>query len=209
MGCNAMSLGRVGCLLFLPRGRRVVGRLGGGGGAGRTHTRRISLPAPQGFERPPPCLLLGRQRAPRAMPGVPALPRLCSTCPHIGGIWWVPWPSLPGGATPTCGWRPPEPGRRVGWPAQPCAAPARVLGLTHQKLTSPVRVQDPGRQGASGPPAATLASVWCQFGDRACLSTAGRGRPGASPQPRLRGPSVVSEADLEQQGVVFRRPAAP
>ena len=87
MGSTAGSRGRVGCLLFLPRGRRVASRLGGGGGgAARTgRATEISVPAPGGCERPPPCLLLGRRRGPRATPGVPASCRLCSTCPHIGG----------------------------------------------------------------------------------------------------------------------------
>ena len=157
------------------------GRPPGGGGAGRTgHATGISVPSPGECGRPPPCLPLGRRRAPCATPGVPTLARLCSTCPHIGGISWAPWPPVPGGAAPTCGWRPLTPGRRVGWPAEPCAAPARGPGLKHRGLVSRARVQYTGRRRAARPPAATLASAWRRFGGRACPSIAAGGRPGAS-----------------------------
>ena len=106
-------------------------RLPGVGGAVRTgHATGISVPSPGGCWRLPPCLQLGRRRAARATPGVPASPRLCSTCPHVEGISLAPWPPVPGGAAPTCGWRPSAPGRRVGWPAERCAAPARGPGPT-------------------------------------------------------------------------------
>ena len=66
---------------------------GGGGGTGRTgRATGTSVPVTGGCGRPPPCLPPGRQRAPRATPGVPASPRLCRTCLHIGGISWVLWP---------------------------------------------------------------------------------------------------------------------
>ena len=83
------------------------GRPPGVGGAGRTgHARGISVPSPAGCGGPPPCLSLGRRRAPHATPAVPASPHLCSTCLHIGGISLAPWPPVPGGAAPTFGWRP-------------------------------------------------------------------------------------------------------
>ena len=104
----------------------------------------------------PPCLPLGWRRAPRATLGVPASPRLCSTCPHIGGILLVPWPPLPEEAAEACGWRPPAPGQRVGGPAEPCAAPACGPGPTYRGLPSGARVR--GRRAARLP-AATLASV--------------------------------------------------
>ena len=211
MGCTAGSRCCFGCLLFLPWGRRVQGRATG-----------ISVPAPGGCWRPPPCLPLGCQRAPRAMPGIQASPRLCSIPPHIGGISLVPCPPLPEAAAPTYGWHPPAPGRRVGWPAEPCAALARGPGPTHQGLVLRARVQDPGRRRAARPPAATLASVWRRFGGQACLSITGPGRPGATgipwsgrpagapgrrrPHPRLRRLGVVLKADLEQESVIFALP---
>ena len=89
------------------------GRPPGAGGAGRTgHATGISVPSLGGCGRPPPCRPPGRRRAPRATPGVPASPRLCSTCLHTGGISLALWPLAPGGAAPTFGWRPPALGRR-------------------------------------------------------------------------------------------------
>ena len=183
MGCTAGSRGRFGCLPFRNRSHHVAGRPGGGG-AGRTgRATGTSVPVPGGCGRPPPCPPPGRQRAPRATPGVAASPRLCGICPYTGGISWVPWPPLLEGAAPTCVWRSPVLARRVGWPAEPCAAPARGLGLTGRGPLSRARAQDPGQCRAARPPVATPASVWRQFGARACLTTAGRGTPGASGIP--------------------------
>ena len=156
----------------------------GGGGAGRTgHATGISVPSPGGCGRRPPYLPLGRRHTPRATPVVPASPRLCSTCPHIGSISLVSSSPVPGGAAPTCGWRPPAPGQRAGWPAEPCAAPMRGRGRTHRGLVSRARVQAPGRRRAARPPAAILASVWRRLGGQACPSIAGLRRPGASDIP--------------------------
>ena len=107
-----------------PRGRRP-----GAGGAGRTgHATGTSVPSLGGCGRPPPCRPPGQRSAPRATPGLPASPHLCSTCLHIGGVSLAPWPPAPGRAAPTFGWRPLALGRRAGWPAEPCVAPARSLG---------------------------------------------------------------------------------
>ena len=57
-----------------------------------------SVPSLAGCWRPPPCRPPGLQRALRATPGVPALPRLCSTCLHTGGISLVPLPLRAGGS---------------------------------------------------------------------------------------------------------------
>ena len=82
-----------------PRGRPPGVR-----GAGRTgHATGTSVPSPGGCGRPLPCVPLGRRRAPRATPGVPASPHLCSTCLEKGGILWAPWPPVLGGAAPTFG----------------------------------------------------------------------------------------------------------
>ena len=94
------SLGR---LLFLPRGRRVVWRLGGGAAGHRGRATETSLPVLGGCGRPFPCLLPGRRGAPRATPGGPALPQLCRACLHIGGILWILWPPSLEGAVRTCG----------------------------------------------------------------------------------------------------------
>ena len=147
------------------------GRPPGVGGTGHMgHGRGISVPSPGGCGRPLPCLPRGRRRASLATPGVPASPHLCSTCLHIEGISSAPWPPVPGRAAPTFGWRRPAPGRRAGWPAEPCVVPAR----------GPGPFGDPGRRRAPCLPAATLASAWHRFGGRACPSIAGRGRPVAS-----------------------------
>ena len=88
--------------LRAPPPRLLRCRPPGAGGAGRTgHATGTSVPSLGGCGRPPPCRPPGRRRAPRATPGVPASPRLCSTCLHIGGIMLALWPPAPGGAAPT------------------------------------------------------------------------------------------------------------
>ena len=129
---------------------------------------------------PLPCRPPGLQRALRATPGVPALPRLCSTCLHTGGISLVPWPLAPGGAALTFGWRPLLLVRRAGWPVEPCVAPTRCPGPPHQGLVSRAAVRDPGRHRAAHLPAAMLASAWRRSGSRVCPSITGRGRLVAS-----------------------------
>ena len=73
--------------LRVPPPRLLRGRPPGSGGvAGTGHATGTSVPSLQGCGRPLPCRPPGRRRAPCAKPGVPALPRLCSTCLHTGGI---------------------------------------------------------------------------------------------------------------------------
>ena len=121
--------------------------------------------------------------APHATPGVPASPRLCSTCLHTGGISLALWPPAPGGVAPTFGWRPPALGRRAGWPVEPCVAPRRGPGPLHRGLVSRARLRDSRWRRVACPPAATPASAWRQFGDWACPSISGRGRLVASGIP--------------------------
>ena len=88
----------VGPLQVLPP-RFLRGRPPGAGGARRTgHATRSSVSSLGGCGRPPPCRPPGRRRAQRATPGVPASPRLCSTCLHTGGISLALWPPAPGGS---------------------------------------------------------------------------------------------------------------
>ena len=108
------------------------------------------------------------------------IPRLCSTCPHTGGIWSAPWPLAPGGAAPTSEWRPPPLVRRAGWPVAPCVAPVCGPGPPHRGLVSRARARDSGWHRAARLLAATFASAWSRFGGRACPSIAGRGRPVAT-----------------------------
>ena len=161
------------------------GRLPGAGGAGCTgRATGTSVLSPAGCWRPPPCHPPGPQRAPRATPGVPALPRWCSTCPHTGGISSAPWPLAPGGAAPTSEGRPPPLVRRAGWPAAPCVVPACGPGPPHRGLASRARARGLGRHRAACLLAATFASAWSRFGGRVCPSIAGLGRPVASGTPR-------------------------
>ena len=163
--------------LRAPPHRRLCGRPPGVGGAGRTgRATGTSVPSPGGCWRPPPCRPPGLQRALRATPGVPALPRLCSTCLHTGGISLVPWPLAPGGAAPTFGWRPLSLVRRARWPVELCVAPTRGPGVPHRGLVSRARARESRRHRAARLPAATLASAWRRFGGRVCSSIAGRGR---------------------------------
>ena len=165
----------------VPPHRRLRGRRPGAGGAGRTgRAMGTSVPSLARCWRPPPCRPRGLQRAPGATPGVPALPRLCSTCLHTGGISLVPWPLAPGGAAPTSGWRPPPLVRRAGWPVEPCVAPVCGPGPPHRGLVSRARARDSGWHHAAHLLAATFASVWSRFGGRVGPSIAGRGRPVAS-----------------------------
>ena len=185
-GRTAGPRGRSGCLLT---SICVVGCLGRG------------APGVRGVPRGPPCSPLqdvdgrllvvrqGPQRAPRATPGVPALPRWCSTCPHTGGISSAPWPLAPGGAAPTSEWRPPPLVRRAGWPAAPCVVPACGPGPPHRGLASRARARGLGRHRAARLLAATFASAWSRFGGRVCPSIAGRGRPVASGTPRTGPPA--------------------
>ena len=136
--------------------------------------------SPAGCWWPPPCRPPGVQRAPRATPGVPALPRWCSTCLHTGGISSAPWPLALGGAAPTSEWRPPPLVRRAGWPVAPCVVPVCGPGPPHRGLVSRARARDPGWHCAARLLAATFAGAWSRFGGRACPSIAGRGRPVAS-----------------------------
>ena len=85
--------------LQVPPHRRLRRQPPEAGGAGRTgRAIGTSVPSLAGCCRPPPCCPPGLQRALRATPGVPALPRFCSTCLHTGGISLVPWPLAPGGS---------------------------------------------------------------------------------------------------------------
>ena len=170
LGRTAGPRGRSGCLLIAVC---VLGRLGRG-------TPGTSVPSLAGCWRPPPCRRPGLQRALRATPGGPALPLLCSTCLHTGGISLVPSPLAPGGAAPTSGGRPLSLVRRAGWPVEPCVAPARGPGPPYRGLVSQARTRDSGRHRAARLPAATLASAWSRFGGRVCPSIAGRGRIVAS-----------------------------
>ena len=170
--------------LWVPPHLHLRGRLPGAGGAGCTgRATGTSVPSPAGCWRPPPYRPPGPQRAPRATPGVSALPRWCSTCPHTGGISSAPWPLAPGGAAPTSEWRPPPLVRRAGWPAAPCVVPACGPGPPHRGLASRARARGLGRHRAARPLAATFASAWSRFGGRVCPSIAGRGRPVASGTP--------------------------
>ena len=145
----------------VPPHLRLRGRLPGAGGAGCTgRAMGTSVLSLAGCWWPPPCRLPGLQRAPRATPGVPALPRLCSTCLHTGGISSAPWPLAPGGAAPTFEWRPPPLVRRAGWPVAPCVAPVCGPGPPHRGLVSWARARDPGWHRAARLLAATFASVW-------------------------------------------------
>ena len=174
-----------------------------------------SVPSLAGCWRPPPCRPPGLQRALRATPGVPALPRLCSTCLHTGGISLVPWPFAPGGAALTSGWRPPSLDRRAGWPVEPCVAPARGPGPPHRGLVSRARARDSGRHRAARLPAATLASVWSRFGGRVCPSIASRGRlvasgtlwsgPPARALGRRGGPAAGHTPSLAARALSFNR----
>ena len=129
--------------LRVPPPRLLRGRPPGAGGAGRTgHATGNFVPSLGGFGRPPPCRPPERRRAPRATPGVPASPRLCSMCLHTGGISFALWPPALGGTERTFGWRPPALGRRADWPVEPCVAPTRGLGPLHQGLVSRARVRD-------------------------------------------------------------------
>ena len=120
--------------------RRLRGRPPEAGGARRTgRAMGTSVPSLAGCWRPPPRHPPGLQRALRATPGVLALPRLCTTCPHTGGTSLVPWPLAPRGAAPTSGWRPLSLVRRAGWLVEPCVVPARGLGPPHRGLMSRVR----------------------------------------------------------------------
>ena len=167
--------------LRAPPPRPPPGRPPGARGAGRKgHATGTSVASPGGCGSPTPCRPPGQRRAPRATTSVPASPRLCSTCLHTGSISLAPWPPVPGAAAPTFGWRPPAPGRRAGWPAEPCVASARGPGLMHRGLVSRARVRDSGRRRAARLPAATFASAWRRFGGRACPSIAGCGRLVAS-----------------------------
>ena len=167
--------------LRAPPPRLLRGPPPGAGGAGCTgHATGTSVPSLGGCGRPPPCRPPGRRRAPRATPGVPASPRLCSTCLHIGGISLALWPPAAGEAALTFGWRPPALVRRAGWPVEPCMAPARGPGPPHRGVVSRARVPDPRPRRVACPPAATLASAWRRFGGRACPFIADRGRLVAS-----------------------------
>ena len=85
--------------LRVPPPRPLRGRPPWAGGTGRTgHATGTSVPSLEGCGRPPPCRPPGRRRAPRATPGVPASPRLCSTCLHTEGISLALWPPAPGGS---------------------------------------------------------------------------------------------------------------
>ena len=153
--------------------RLLRGRPPGAGGARRTgHATGTSVPSLGGCGRPPPCRPPGRRRAPRATPGVPASPRLCSTCLHTGDISLALWPPAPGGAAPTFRWCPLALGRRAGWPVEPCVAPTRGPGPPHRGLLSRARVRDSGWRRVACLPAATLASAWRRFGGQACPSIA-------------------------------------
>ena len=161
----------------VPPHRRLRGRPPGAAVGGRTgRAMGTSVPSLAGCWRPPPCCPPGLQRAPHATPGAPALPRLCSTCLHTGGISLVLWPLAPGGAAPTSGWRPLSLVRRAGWPVEPCVAPARGPGPPHRGLVSRARARDSGWHRAARLLAATFASAWSRFGGRVCPSIAGRGR---------------------------------
>ena len=190
------------------------------------HATGIGVPVPGGCGRPPPCLPPGRQRALRATPGVPASPRLCSSCPYIGGISWVLWPPLPEEAAQTCRWRPPAPGRRVRWPAEPCAAPARGPAPTRRGLLSRARVETIDgvalrvgllpllpvcgadlAVGLASPPQVVedlVPVVHCRRDRQLDLQVGGERR--RRPHPRRRRPGVVLRVDLEQEGVVFALP---
>ena len=124
----------------VPPHRRLRGRPPRAGGARRMgRAMGTSLHSFAGCWRPPPCRPPGLQSAVRGTPGVPALPRLCSTCLHTGGISLVPWPLAPGGAAPTSGWRPLSLVRRAGWLVEPCVVPARGPGPPHRGLVSRAR----------------------------------------------------------------------
>ena len=167
--------------LRVPPHCRLRGWPPGAGGARRTgRAMGTSVPSIAGCWRPPPCRLPGLQRALRATPGVPALPRLCSTCLQTGGISLDPWPLAPGGAAPTSGWRPPSLVRRAGWPLEPCVAPTRGPGRLHRQIVSRAQARDSGQHHAVRLPAAALASPWSRFGDGVCASIAGRRRLVAS-----------------------------
>ena len=83
----------------VPPPRPLCGRPPGAGGARRTgHATGTSVPSLGGCGRTPPCRPPERRRAPRATPGVPSSPRLCSTCLHTAGISLALWPPAPGGS---------------------------------------------------------------------------------------------------------------
>ena len=167
--------------LRVPPPRRLRGRPPGAGGAGRTgRATGTSVSSLGGCWRPPPCHPPGLQRALRVTPGVPASPRLCSTCLHTGGISLVLWPLAPGGAAPAFGWRALALVRRAGWPVEPCVAPTRGPGPTHQGLVLRARARDSVPHRVAHLSAATLASAWRRFGGRACPFIPGRGRLVAS-----------------------------
>ena len=160
--------GSVGIFFSLPRGHRIVERLREGGAGRGGRATETSVPALGGHGRPLPCLLPGRRRAPRATPSDPASAHLCRICLHTRGISWALSPPSSEGAVLTCGWSSPPPGRRVGWRAGPCAAPACGQGLTHRGPSRLARVRGLGWRRAACPPTTTPASAWRRFGGRAC-----------------------------------------
>ena len=146
----------------VPPYRRLRGRPPRAGGAGRTGgAMRTSVPSLAGCWRPPPCHPPGLQRAPRATPGVPALPRAGGS-----GTDFRMAPSAAGSK-----------GRLASRTV--CGASVRP-GAAASRARVALRARDSGWHRAARLLATTFARVWSRFGGPVCYSTAGRGRLAAS-----------------------------